>query len=70
MMPKVVQHSDLYENILGLEDVRGSFKHLPFNSVFEADKIANKLIEIQALKIASELGMDVTEQLKRIYVGY
>ena len=70
MMPKVVQHSDLYENVLGLEDVRGSFKHLPFNSIFEADKIANKKIEIETLKIAAELGMDVTEQLKRIYDGY
>ena len=70
MMPKVVQHSDLYENVLGLEDIRGSFKHLPFNSIFEAEKIANKKIEIETLKIASELGMDVTEQLKRIYDGY
>jgi hypothetical protein len=71
LMPKVQQHSDLLEIILQKEDIRGSFKHLPFNAVFEAEKVANKKIELEALKIASELGFaNVQDELKRIYDGY
>jgi hypothetical protein len=71
LMPKVQQHSDLYEIILQKEDIRGSFKHLPFNSVFEAEKVANRKLELEALKIASELGFkNVEQELKRIYDGY
>jgi phage portal protein BeeE len=70
LMPKVVQLTDLYEIKLNKEDLRGSFKHLPFNQIFEAEKIKNREIEMKALKIAKELGMDVTEQLKRIYEEY
>ena len=72
MMPKVQQHSDLYEIIFEKEDVRGSFKHLPFNSVFEAEKIANTKLELENLTIAVELGLDEkikTDKLKEIY-GY
>jgi len=70
-MPKVQQHSDLLEIILQKEDIRGSFKHLPFNAVFEAEKVTNKKIELEALKIASELGFtNVQDELKRIYDGY
>jgi hypothetical protein len=71
LMPKVQQHSDLYEIILQKEDIRGSFKHLPFNSVFEAEKVANRKLELEALKIASDLGFtNVEQELKRIYDGY
>lgn len=64
IMPKVQQHSDLYENILGLEDIRGSFKHLPFNAVFEAEKINNTKTAVETLQIASVLGYDITQRLK------
>ena len=71
LMPKVQQHSDLLEIILDKRDIRGSFKHLPFNAVFEAEKVSNKKVELEALKIASELGFkNVEQELKRIYDGY
>ena len=72
MMPKVQQHSDLYEIIFDKQEIRGSFKHLPFNAVFEAEKINNNKIELENLKIAAELGLDatlVTNKLKELY-GY
>jgi len=69
-MPKVQQMTDTYEVILGEEDLRGSFKHLPFNAVFEVDKINNRKVELESLKIAQELGADETmikNKLKQIY---
>lgn len=72
MMPKVQQHSDLYEIMFEKEDIRGSFKHLPFNAVFEAEKINNNKLDLENLKIAKELGLDdkiVKAKLKEIY-GY
>lgn len=70
LMPKAVDHSDLYEVIYDKESIKPSFKHLPFNAVFEAERVANTKVEIETLKIASELGLDpkiVTEKLKQIY---
>jgi len=72
MMPKVQQHSDLYELLFDKQEIRGSFKHLPFNAVFESEKINNTKIELENLKIAAELGLDatlVTNKLKELY-GY
>jgi hypothetical protein len=62
--------TDTYEVILKEQDLRGNFKHLPFNSVFEVDKINNRKIELESLKIAVELGVDakiVETKLKQIY---
>lgn len=72
MMPKVQQHSDLLEIIFEKEEVRGSFKHLPFNAIFEAEKITNTKTELENLKLAVDLGLDEKvkqEKLKQIY-GY
>jgi len=72
IMPKAQQNSDLYEIIFEKEDIRGSFKHLPFNAVFEQEKINNNTIELNNLKIAVELGLDENikqSKLKEIY-GY
>ena len=69
-MPKVQQMVDTYEVILNEQDLRGSFKHLPFNSVFEIDKINNRKVELESLKLAVELGLDtklVETKLKQIY---
>jgi len=69
-MPKVQQMTDTYEVILDEQDLRGSFKHLPFNSVFEVDKINNRKVELESLKMAVELGLDakvVETKLKQIY---
>ena len=70
--PACQQLTDVLEDILGQEDLRMSFKHLPFNAVFEAEKITNQTNELNNLKIASELGLPEnvkTDRLKMIY-GY
>ena len=70
--PACQQLTDVLEGILGQEDLRMSFKHLPFNAVFEAEKIINQTNELNNLKIASELGLPEnvkTDRLKMIY-GY
>lgn len=72
IMPKAQQNSDLYEIIFEKEDIRGSFKHLPFNAVFEQEKINNNTIELNNLILAVELGLDENikqSKLKEIY-GY
>lgn len=69
-MPKVQQMTDTYEVILNEQDLRGSFKHLPFNAVFEVEKINNRKTELESLKLAQELGADatmITDKLKQIY---
>jgi len=69
-MPKVQQMTDTYEVILDEQDLRGSFKHLPFNSVFEVDKINNRKVELESLQVAVALGLDakvVETKLKQIY---
>jgi len=69
-MPKVQQMTDTYEVILGEEDLRGSFKHLPFNAVFEVEKTNNRKAELESLKIAQELGLDeniIKQRLTDIY---
>jgi len=69
-LPKVQQMTDTYEVILSEQDLRGSLKHLPFNSVFEVDKINNRKVELESLKLAKELGVDdsiIQTKLKQIY---
>lgn len=58
LMPKVQQLTDLYEQLYELEDLKGSFEHLSFNQVFEAEKVLNQKTELEALKLAQELGVD------------
>ncbi len=61
LMPKLNQETDLWELVYNVEDLRGSFKHLPFNAVFEADRVNNLKIMLENLKLAQELGMDETD---------
>jgi hypothetical protein len=70
--PSCQQLTDVLEGILNQEDLRISFKHLPFNAVFEAEKITNQSLELGNLKVAQELGLPVNvvqDKLKNIY-GY
>ena len=70
--PACQQLTDTLELIFGAEDLRTSFKHLPFNAVFEAEKITNQGTELTNLKMASELGLPENvkqDKLKAIY-GY
>jgi len=57
-MPKVQQLTELYEQIYELEDVRGTFEHLPFNQIFQAEKVTNDNTKLANLKLAQELGVD------------
>jgi len=70
MMPKVQQHSDLYEVLYDKEDIRGSFKHLPFNAIFEAEKKLNRKTELESLKLAFDMGYDVKDLIKNVYDEY
>lgn len=63
LMPKLNQETDLWELIYEVEDLRGSFKHLPFNAVFEVDKVANLKVMLENLKLAQELGMNIDDKL-------
>ena len=70
--PAFQQLTDLLELLFDVEDLRASFKHLPFNAVFEAEKITNQTNELNNLKIATELGLPENvkqNKLKDIY-GY
>jgi HK97 family phage portal protein len=70
--PACQQLTDTLEIIFNQEDLRTSFKHLPFNAVFEAEKITNQGAELNNLKTASELGLPENvkqDKLKAIY-GY
>ena len=70
--PKVQQFTDGLEVILGEEDLRGNFNHLPCYALQQVDKINNQKTELESLKIAQELGMDsnmIKDKLKEIY-GY
>ena len=70
--PSCQQLTDVLETITLQEDLRISFKHLPFNAVFEAEKITNQGNELNNLKIATELGLPENvkqNKLKTIY-GY
>lgn len=70
--PAFQQLTDLLELLFDVEDLRASFKHLPFNAVFEAEKITNQGKELENLKTASELGLPENvkqNKLKAIY-GY
>lgn len=58
LMPKVQQLTELYEQIYELEDVRGTFEHLPFNQIFQAEKVTNDNTKLTNLKLAQELGVD------------
>lgn len=65
-MPKVQQFSDFLEIELEVNEVKGSFKHLPFNQVFEAERIANNKVKMETYKLASEMGVDVKKQINEL----
>jgi len=58
LTPKLVQETDLWEIIYDVEDLRGTFKHLPFNAVYESEKVKNINLMLENLKLSQELGMD------------
>ena len=67
-MPHVTQIVDLFGELRGMDNLQPSYEHLPFNQVFKAEKDASNLVALQGLKIAQELGLDISEQLKQIYL--
>lgn len=68
--PKVQQMTDTYEVILDEQDLRGNFNHLPCYAIQQVDKINNRKVELESLKMAVELGLDkgvIETKLKQIY---
>jgi hypothetical protein len=68
--PKVQQMTDTYEIVLGEQDLRGNFNHLPCYAIQQVEKINNRKTELESLKLAQELGADpkmITDKLKQIY---
>lgn len=64
------QMTDLFELLFDKEDLRGSWADMPFNQVFEAEKVQNDKLKLENLKIAKELGMsdnEVQQKLLKIY---
>lgn len=66
LSPKLVQETDLWELIYEVEDLRGTFKHLPFNAVFEVERVNNLKVMLENLKLSQELGMDETEVKQKL----
>lgn len=64
------QMCDLFEMLFDKQDLRGSWEDMPFNQVFQSEKVANDKIKLENLKIAQELGLnenEVQNQLNAIY---
>jgi len=61
LMPKLNQETDLWELVYEVEDLRGTFKHLPFNAVFEIDRVNSLKVMLENLNLAKELGMNETD---------
>jgi hypothetical protein len=68
--PMLQKFSDLMEVIFDEQDIRPSFKHCPFNAVFERENQEQIKLKLENLKIAQELGLNVDNQLKEIYESY
>lgn len=62
--PKVLLLTDWLESRYQIDEVKGTFSHLPFNAVFEAEKASNNKLKMETLKMANEMGVDVTKQIK------
>lgn len=70
LVPMLQKLTDVLEIVYGQEDLRPSFSHCPFNKVFEKEKQMNIQLQLDNLKVAQELGLDISKQLKEIYNGY
>lgn len=65
--PMLQKFTDLLEVIFELEDLRPSFSHCPFNAVFEKEKQDQIKLKLENLKLANELGVDISNELKTLY---
>jgi len=70
LVPMLQKLTDILEVIFDEEDLRPSFSHCPFNKVFEKEKQEDIKLQLENLKIAQELGLDISKQLKEVYNGY
>lgn len=70
LVPMLQKLTDILEVIFDEEDLRPSFSHCPFNKVFEKEKQEDIKLQLENLKLAQELGLDVTKLLKEVYNGY
>lgn len=69
IVPMLNKLTDLIEVVFDLEDLRPSFSHCPFNAVFEKEKQEDIKLKLENLKLAYDMGADVSQQIKDITNG-
>jgi hypothetical protein len=69
IVPMLNKLTDLIEFVFELEDLRPSFSHCPFNAVFEKEKQMDIKLKLENLKLAFDMGADVSQQIKDITNG-
>jgi hypothetical protein len=69
IVPMLNRLTDLIEVVFELEDLRPSFSHCPFNAVFEKEKQEQTKLKLENLKLAFDMGVDVSQQIKDITNG-
>ena len=69
IVPMLNKLTDLIEVVFDLEDLRPSFSHCPFNAVFEKEKQEQTKLKLENLKLAFDMGVDVSQQIKDITNG-
>jgi hypothetical protein len=69
IVPMLNKLTDLMEVVFDLEDLRPSFSHCPFNAVFEKEKQEDIKLKLENLKLAFDMGADVSQQIKDITNG-
>ena len=69
-MPHVTQIVELYSDLLGIEGLKPTYEHLPFNQVFRKEMAETNKVELESLKIAKELGLEqaiIDDKLNQLY---
>jgi len=66
LTPMSRQMCDLFETLFDKEDLRGSWEDMPFNQVFQVEKVANDSIKLDNLIKAQQLGLDEKEVQKQL----
>lgn len=70
IQPKLQKLTDVLEFDLGKnEEVRADFNHLPFMGVLRKENAEQLKLNLESLKIAQELGVDINQKLNEVLNG-
>jgi hypothetical protein len=70
IQPKLQKLTDVLEFDLGKnEEVRADFNHLPFMGVLRKENAEYLKLNLESLKIAQELGVDINQKLNEVLNG-